>query len=154
MVNKVLTYVISFSIGLNIMLLITCYTLPDRLSESVKKAINTPSMQMKGDTIVKVVSESLTTKGDFVYFEGNVSENPFKFCDSYAYKADYPDEVFKGYFTVVKSVNGSKYYLWSRNKLKYSEIPVSGWFISVSDFNGFQYKDKQYLDVLFAVVRK
>jgi len=156
MVNKVLTYVISFSIGLNIMLLITCYTLPDRLSESVKKAINTPSMQMKGDTIVKVVSESLTTKGDFVYFEGNVSENPFKFCDSYAYKADYPDEVFKGYFTVVKSVNGSKYYLWSRTKLKVSDDTLKGWFIVTPALGRFQYarSETEYLDVLFPVVKK
>lgn len=133
-----------------------CYTLPDRLSESIKKAINNPSMQMKGDTIVKVVSESLTTKSDFVYFEGNISEKSFQIKDDYTYKADYPDEVFKGYFTTVKSVNGSKYYLWSRTKLKPSDEILKGWFLVVPTLGRFQYADSktEYLDVLFPVVKK
>lgn len=142
MKKEINNYLIPFLVVLNIVIIVQFQTLPNRIT----KAINPNSC--KKDTIIKVVSDNLPKKQNFVYFEGKMLKN-FKIDDNYQYSPKYPQEFWDGYLILCESIKGGKYYIWSKNKSEMCDI--KGWFITI---DGNWQDDKDYLSCLIPVVEK
>lgn len=89
-------------------------------------------------------------KLDFIYFEGKTL-NCQNINDTYQYNPKYPQEFWDGNLNLCESINGAKYYIWSRNKLDSLNV-VKGWFVTVSGL--WYYKEKEYLSCLVPVVER
>lgn len=145
-------YLIVALVITNVMMLISMQKLPNRIKDAVNYNNYHPDSTKK-DTIKNIITPSLETKDDMVYFEGYVIEDGFKISEKFEYDPDLPVEIFKGYITLVESNRGGRYYIWSKNKILKSNLSeLKGWFIPGND--KYEYESKKFYQIIFPIVKK
>lgn len=125
------------------------------LPETIREVMNMKNI--KHDTVYVEKTAQLQTKGSFIYFEGVTRDtSSFKIRDLFSYDTHYPSEIFDGYLVEVKSYDGGKYFIWSKNKIC---IPlkqkISGWFFTDNLSKFASLIDKgQFYDILYPITEK
>ncbi len=111
--------------------------------------------EVKKDTIIKINTPPLETKGEFVYFDGKFEGEQFRISDSYSYTPKYPPEIFDGYIIAAKNNNGDTFYVWSKNKREsLKDLRIKGWFFT-DNLSRFQVnKTDVYAAILYPIVEK
>jgi len=110
--------------------------------------------KVKKDTIVKINTPALKTKGSFVYFEGEFKGKAVRISDSFSYNTSYPAEIFDGYIIEAKNHNGDIFYIWSKYNRTLSDLKIKGWFFT-DNLSSFQVdKTDVYAYILYPVVEK
>lgn len=109
MKEKIIPYILSASLLVNLILIYQVNTLPGAISD----AINLP----KKDTVIvtKTTTADLQHTSNFIFFQGTICSSSLKYSEHYSYKINLPSEIYEGYLTYVKS---------------YIQQEVSGWFVT------------------------
>lgn len=137
--SSISQYIIIGSIFINGLLLYEVYKLPTQIQ----------------DTVVKVIPAHLSTRSEFVFFEGIIIEKSIP-CSTYTFHAKYPDELYKGYMYPTRSVNGANYYIWSVNPDHQVNKHIKGWFFGdpIGNWEYTKGKEKLYIPMLFPLMQK
>ncbi len=146
MLTKISQYILIASLIANCLLIYEVQTLPNQIAKTIN-----PS-GFKKDTIVKIVSDNLDSKGNFIYLKGEIIEEPRLVGDKFEWSPENPNEFYNGYFYLVESNNGGKYFIWRKTNNTNIGVSIDGWFISVN--NGKWQNKKDYLDVLIPVMER
>ncbi len=144
------SYLSVFSSLLMIGLIYQLYTLPDKISN----VFGIKDITHDTVTITKTVTATLQTSGNFVYFEGTLTSEKFRFRDKFEYDTRYPTEIYQGWLILAESKAKGKFFLWNRNEPPNLSIPIQGWFfgdnLSVFGTN----ENKEFCQVLYPIVEK
>lgn len=148
--SSISQYLIIGSIFINCLLLYEVYKLP----VEIQKALD-PDRSYKKDTVVKIIPAQLTTRSEFIFFDGVIVEESIP-CSTYTFCAKYPDELYKGYMYATRSANGANYYIWSVNPSHPVNKHIKGWFFGdpVGDWQYKYGKEKIYIPMLFPLMQK
>lgn len=137
-----------------ITVLITNLMLFYSFQQSMKKIGSTRGSINDTTIIKKIVTPTLNNLNKFVYLEATILENGTQMEDQFGFDPDVPDEIQKGYMSLVESKKGGKYYIWSKIKIdKIENQTINGWFMAM---NGrYQYKnEEEYYTVLIPIIEK
>ena len=158
--GKINTYLLPISMVLTISLMIMLYSLPKRIGDEIKKSINNPNIELKDTTrtVVKIQTQLKDSKSGFYYLEGKIDGKSFLIEDDYTYDEKKPNEIYKGYFTLVKTNDGTLFFVWSRKEIRTDIKTIKGWFVTVKDLGRFEIGDEKeeqkYAEILFPVVER
>lgn len=148
--SKLSAFLFPFLLVTNIVLIFQIRTLPKQIGEVMEKN----KQVIKKDTLIKTITPQLPTKGSFIYFSGEIKGDCFKITEQFDYDPSYPNEIYNGYLTYVKSNDDAEYYIWSKNKIDKSKLPtqLKGWFVT-DNLSTFQLNNqKKYLQVLYPII--
>lgn len=152
-IKKIINIVKDYMFVINIILGIYAFVILNKVSTVIEGNY----AQSTKDTIysVKTITEKLTTKGSFIYFEGKMISSGTKIRDRFSYDTSFPSEIFDGYLTEVKSSMGGTYFIWSSSMPTFSDsIQVQGWFFT-DNISNFQTSEKNvYAQILYPVAEK
>jgi len=85
------------------------------------------------DTIIKYVPDNLSIIGNLIYFEGDIVSYNKKISESYEYDTSFPEEIWRGNISVVKSKNDVKYLIWTKSPIDTSIVKIQGYFTKIND---------------------
>ncbi len=129
-------------------------TIDQHVNERIEATIH--RLMPNPDTSRRIVAPQLhNISNNYFYLDAKTIKDSNVMMSEYNFDPDFPTEIWEGYMTLVENTFGSKYYVWSTNKMK-KGLHISVWVLA--DPTKFELgkhtekKDKVYVQMVFPIV--